>query len=82
MSYALCSRRQKQVIDELMKGPDSGRRITEQIAETLHIATNTAKRYMTQASWKYGIDGKRFHLSVRLVYLRAIELGLIRLVQA
>lgn len=52
----------------------------ERIAERMGISVHTLKVLLRSTGHKYGVElgtNQRFILSIRLVYLRAKELGLI-----
>ena len=67
MSYNLLKPRQKQLVDEIMDGKHCGR-----------IKDQVVQNRLGPIFWKYGIDEKKWCARVRLVYLRAKELGLIQ----
>ena len=47
------------------------------IADKLGISISCVRSHITYLMQKYGIDANRFHARVRMVYLMAIEQGLI-----
>lgn len=56
---------------------DTDKGLHRSVGEVLGIAPRTVKGSLRIIGWKYGVNEKRFHLSNRIVYLRAKELGLI-----
>lgn len=47
------------------------------MAKVLGVSVQTVKHHISSISLKYHIDSERFIPSVRIVYLRAKELGLL-----
>ena len=79
MSYEKLTTRERQILDLMFSGKihDADKGLHKSIAQVLGIGNRTVKGAIRMIGWKYGVDSKTFHLSNRIVYLRAKELGLI-----
>lgn len=69
--------RDREMVDFLMSGDYVAREFTKTAGERMGIPESTVKYRMARIGRIYGIDRKRYLPSVRLVYLRSKELGLI-----
>lgn len=75
--YERLTQRYRDMVDLIMRGEFLARDYVRSTAKSLGIAPRTAKNRMARIFMVYGIDCKRYHGAVRLVYLRSKELGLI-----
>lgn len=79
--YSRCSSRERQVMDLLMQAgvpTDVDAPLVERFAIELKISIMSVKHNLTRLGMRYGVDSRRYNFCCRLVYLRAIELGLIQ----
>lgn len=78
MSYESLSPRQKQAVDILMSGDCAPRNTIATLADRMGISGTTVKQTLHEAAYKYGVPPNGPYIpSVRLVYLRAKELGML-----
>ena len=79
MSYDRLSGREKDVVNLLMDaGLSEIRNRQVMMAKELGISTSTVKQALRTVGFKYGVDARIHNVSVRVVYLRALELGLLQ----
>lgn len=76
--YDMLSPRQQFLVDFVLWSGYNGIEYKIEAAKVLGIAERTVKADMTAIFNAYGIDKKNCIPSVRLVYLRSKELGLIK----
>jgi DNA-binding CsgD family transcriptional regulator len=80
VSYASLSPRQKQAVDLLMSGACSTKRLQRRYAamgKIMGVGEKVAKMHVMNAAEKYGVEYMSWCVAVRLVYLRAKELGML-----
>ena len=77
MSYRMCTPTERTIVDNLMAGQFTARNFLRDMAGLAGVATSTMKRQLTAIYIVYGIDSRAFNPHVRLVYLRALELGML-----
>jgi hypothetical protein len=77
VSYGACTAAEREVVDYLMKGQHTAKHLLRDLADKLGIVMWDVKRRLAAIYVVYGIDSKKFNPHVRLVYLRAKELGLL-----
>jgi len=77
MTYNRLSPRQKQLVDFLMASVHKDRGLIAQCAEHLGLAKVTVRQQLQSIYRKYDIDRSKYTPHVRLIYLRALELGLL-----
>jgi len=76
-AYETLTRREAQLLDFVMLPGNAGRGWQKRMSAHLGISEGAIRTHFYHATLKYGIHGKRWSPSVRLVYLRAKELGLV-----
>jgi DNA-binding CsgD family transcriptional regulator len=77
MIYKQLTPRQQYIVDLMMEGR-LGADYRQGIADRMGVSINTAKNYLRLIWLRYGIDASRYAPRVRLVYLRARELGMVQ----
>jgi hypothetical protein len=77
VSYERLSPRQKQAVDLLFDYDRGPRNTISYLSEQMNLAPTTVKQLLSKSSAKYGIQSHLYIPSVRLVYLRAKELGML-----
>lgn len=79
MSYERLRPSEKKIVDLLMSGlyVAQGRDYRKEIARQLHLSESTVAKHCWRIYTVYGIDLDKFRGMIRVVYLRAKELGLI-----
>lgn len=79
MSYELLTAREKEIVDLVMSGlyVAEGRDYRKELGRQLGISESTVAKHCWRIYAIYRIDLSKFRGMVRLVYLRAKELGLI-----
>jgi DNA-binding NarL/FixJ family response regulator len=70
--------RQQQVVNLLMEFPSGGRNTNATIGRKLGISERTVKKHIVDIAKALEIDGSRFILRSRIVYLEAIRRGMIK----
>jgi DNA-binding CsgD family transcriptional regulator len=76
--YDRCTAKEKAIVDYMLNSkPNFGKPTRQNIADHFGVKVHTVIRHLRNLYDAYGIDSEIFSPQVRLVYLRAKELGLI-----